>query len=166
MKLSDTRLTVVGLGLMGGSVAAALRGVVANLIGVDQNPQTVDLAAHIGFVDHATMDLASALEACDLVLLANFIHHFDRETCVRLLRKVRAALIDGGHVATVEYAPNDDRVTPPRAAGFALVMLATTPAGDAYTSTELVQMFTEAGFSSTRQCTLPDSVHQIFISRR
>ena len=70
MKLSETRLTVVGLGLMGGSIASALRGVVANLTGVDQNPQTVELATHIGFVDHATMDLASALEDCDLVLLA------------------------------------------------------------------------------------------------
>jgi hypothetical protein len=34
----------------------------------------------------------------NLVLLTNFLHHFDTATCETLLRKVRAALGDGGVV--------------------------------------------------------------------
>ena len=40
----------------------------------------------------------------------------------------------------------EDRITPPLAAGFSLTMLAGTPAGDAYTLSQLRQMATDAGF--------------------
>ena len=69
----------------------------------------------------------------DIVLLTNFLHHFDPPTCVGLLKKVRAALKPGGRVAALEFVPNEDRVSPPMAASFSLTMLATTTAGDAYT---------------------------------
>ena len=38
----------------------------------------------------------------DLVLLTNFLHHFDMATCEALLRKVRAALAEGGRAVTLE----------------------------------------------------------------
>src|SRR5438093_1150020 len=63
----------------------------------------------------------------DLVLLTNFLHHFDEEACVAVLRKVHAALRPGGRAVTVEMIPDENRVTPPEAATFALVMLAGTP---------------------------------------
>ena len=69
----------------------------------------------------------------DLVLLTNFLHHFDMATCEALLRKVRAALADGGRALTLEFVPNEDRISPPEAAGFSMMMLAGTPSGDAYT---------------------------------
>ena len=77
----------------------------------------------------------------DLVLLPNFLHHFDATTNVELLRKVRAALAEGGRVATVEFVPNEDRASPPPAASFSLMMLASTERGDAYTFGELDGMF-------------------------
>lgn len=83
----------------------------------------------------------------DLVLLTNFFHHFDPETCEGLMRKVHAALKDGGRAVTLEFVPNEDRVTPPAEAAFALVMLASTPSGDAYTFSEFDGMFRRAGFS-------------------
>ena len=43
------------------------------------------------------------------------------------------ALNDGGQAVTLEFVPNEDRITPPEQASFALVMLATTASGDAYT---------------------------------
>jgi ubiquinone/menaquinone biosynthesis C-methylase UbiE len=86
-------------------------------------------------------------EGFDLVLLTNFFHHFDRETCVGLMRKVRAALKDGGRAVTLEFVPDEGRVSPPAAASFALVMLGTTPSGDAYTFSEFDAMFREAGFA-------------------
>ena len=81
----------------------------------------------------------------DLVLLPNFLHHFDPDTCISLLRKVHAALHPNGRVVTVEFVPNDDRVSP-ASADFSLIMLVTTPSGDAYTFAELDTMFRSAGF--------------------
>jgi len=46
--------------------------------------------------------------------------------------------------------PNPDRVSPSQTAGFSLVMLATTPEGDAYTFAELEQMLSKAGFQSPK----------------
>src|SRR5206468_379909 len=82
----------------------------------------------------------------DLVLLTNFLHHFDPPTCERLLAKTRAALAPGGRAVAVEFVPDEDRISPPEAAAFSLVMLATTPAGDAYTFREYEGMFRRAGF--------------------
>jgi O-methyltransferase domain len=64
----------------------------------------------------------------DLVLLTNILHHFDTATCEKLLRKVRAALADGGRAVTLELVPNEDRISPPEAAGFSMMMLGGTPA--------------------------------------
>ena len=97
----------------------------------------------------------------DAVLLTNFLHHFDVPTCVSLLRKVRAALKPGGISATLEFVPNEDRVSPPMAAGFSLTMLISTPAGDAYTFPELKAMHSDAGFSRVAAHPIPQSPHTI-----
>ena len=89
-------------------------------------------------------------EGYDLVLIPNFLHHVDAETNVGLLRKIHAALKPGGRAVALEFAPNDDRVSPPASAAFALVMLAGTPGGDAYTVSEIKQMFADAGFKNTQ----------------
>jgi len=85
----------------------------------------------------------------DLVLLPNFLHHFDHATNVKLLKRVRAALKPGGRVATVEFVPNDDRISPPTAAAFSMMMLGSTAGGDAYTFKELDAMFRDAGFGES-----------------
>jgi ubiquinone/menaquinone biosynthesis C-methylase UbiE len=84
----------------------------------------------------------------DVILLTGFLHHFDPPTIDTLLRKVHAALAPRGRVVTVEFVPNDDRVTPPMPAAFSIVMLAGTRAGDAYTFSEFDRIFRKAGFSS------------------
>ena len=83
----------------------------------------------------------------DAVLLTNFLHHFDEATCVALLTKIRAALVPGGITATLEFVPNEDRVTPPMAAQFSMMMLGTTANGDAYTLRDLERMHLAAGFT-------------------
>jgi len=85
----------------------------------------------------------------DLVLLPNFLHHFDHATNVKLLKRVRAALKPGGRLATVEFVPNDDRISPPTAAAFSMMMLGSTAGGDAYTFKELDAMFRDAGFGQS-----------------
>jgi len=75
-KLSGCRVAIWGLGLMGGSLALALRGKVAGLVGVDHDPAIVRLALERGVVDLAlTADspresLAAALHGIHLVILA------------------------------------------------------------------------------------------------
>ncbi|WP_437581088.1 methyltransferase [Sorangium sp. So ce887] len=105
-------------------------------------------------------------EGYDLVLLTNFLHHFDVPTCEALLRKARAALADGGRAVTLEFVPNEDRVSPPNAAAFAMTMLSHTPRGDAYTEAELGAMFGGAGFSRTEFYPLPPSGQHLAISYR
>lgn len=82
----------------------------------------------------------------DLVLVPNFLHHFDQAANEKLLRKVAAALRPGGQTIIVEFVPNDDRVSPPQAARFALTMLTSTRDGDAFTFAELARMLYASGF--------------------
>src|SRR6202046_128077 len=101
----------------------------------------------------------------DIVLLTNFLHHFDPPTCVGLLKKVRAALKAGGRAATLEFVPNEDRISPPLAAAFSLIMLASTVAGDAYTFRELEAMYREAGFDGITAPPMPIGVQTVVLGR-
>jgi 2-polyprenyl-3-methyl-5-hydroxy-6-metoxy-1,4-benzoquinol methylase len=91
----------------------------------------------------------------DVVLVPNFLHHFDHATCTTFLKKCHAALKPGGKVVVVEFVPNADRVSPPMAAAFSLTMLAGTPSGDAYTMAELEKQLSDAGFSNISSHALP-----------
>jgi len=102
----------------------------------------------------------------DIVLLTNFLHHFDPPTNETLLRKVHAALKPDGRAVTLEFVPNDDRISPPETAGFSLVMLAGTKAGDAYTFAELDKMLTNAGFKRSTIHPLPPGFQQVVISEK
>ncbi|MFB3826971.1 MAG: methyltransferase [Bryobacteraceae bacterium] len=102
----------------------------------------------------------------DVVLLTNFLHHLDPPAIDGLLRKVHAALKPGGRVVTLEFVPNEDRVSPPAAAAFSLTMLASTERGDAYTAREYESMFRKAGFSRPEFHLLTPSPEQAIICRR
>lgn len=102
----------------------------------------------------------------DLILLTNFLHHFDPPTNETLMRKVHAALADGGRAVTLEFVPNDDRVTPPESATFAMIMLASTPSGDAYTFAELERIAANAGFSKSSVHPLPPTAQTAVISEK
>jgi ubiquinone/menaquinone biosynthesis C-methylase UbiE len=102
----------------------------------------------------------------DLVLLTNFLHHFDVATCETLLSKVYAALAGGGRAVTLEFVPNADRISPPAAAAFSLTMLGTTPNGDAYTFAELESMLHNAGFARSELHPIPPALQQVIISHK
>lgn len=65
------RLAVVGIGLMGGSIALSLKkkGFVSHVIGVDQNIEHQQQALQLGIVDEI-MSLADAVSASDIIALA------------------------------------------------------------------------------------------------
>jgi 2-polyprenyl-3-methyl-5-hydroxy-6-metoxy-1,4-benzoquinol methylase len=99
-----------------------------------------------------------------VVLLTNFLHHFEPETCETLLRRTRAALAPGGRAVVVEFVTDDSRVNPPAAAVFSLTMLASTPAGDAYTLREYERMFAAAGFSGVEMHQLAPTPQQVLLA--
>jgi 2-polyprenyl-3-methyl-5-hydroxy-6-metoxy-1,4-benzoquinol methylase len=100
----------------------------------------------------------------DIVLLTNFLHHFDQTTCQTLLRKVHAALVPGGRTVILDFVPNEDRVSPPATAKFSLTMLAMTCAGDAYTFSEYERMLGSAGFRSITLHGLPPTPQQVVLA--
>ncbi len=65
------RLTVIGLGLMGGSLALSLkkRGIVTKVIGVDNNPDHQTQALALGIVDEV-MSLEQAIAHSDIIAIA------------------------------------------------------------------------------------------------
>jgi ubiquinone/menaquinone biosynthesis C-methylase UbiE len=102
----------------------------------------------------------------DYVLLTNIFHHFDMPTCEKLMRRVLAALKPGGKAITLEFIPNEDRVTPATAARFAMIMLASTDSGDAYTFSEYEKMFRNAGFAKSTLQPVPESPQQVVVSEK
>ena len=69
-------------------------------------------------------------------------------------------------MAIVEFVPNPDRITPPAAAGFSLIMLATTPEGDAYTFAEYSDMLAQAGFNPPKMHPLPASINVAVVAKK
>ncbi len=66
------RLSIVGLGLLGGSVAKATRAVslAGEIVGVGRRRESLEPALREGVVDHVTTDLAEGVAGADMVLLA------------------------------------------------------------------------------------------------
>lgn len=69
-RLKESVVAILGLGLMGGSLALALRGQCARLIGVDPDPQAIQLAQARQVVDQASTSPQELLAQADLVVLA------------------------------------------------------------------------------------------------
>ncbi len=64
------KITVVGLGLIGGSIIRRLRGFKnAELCGYDINSETIKLAKADGVADVATDDVKTALDGADFIIL-------------------------------------------------------------------------------------------------
>jgi prephenate dehydrogenase len=68
--LKDAKIAIVGLGLMGGSLALALKGKCAALYGIARDPATRELALRQNIVDEAEGDPAKLLPLADIVILA------------------------------------------------------------------------------------------------
>lgn len=70
LSLQQTRVGIIGLGLMGGSLALALRGQVAHVLGVERQALTRQLALRDGIVDEAIEHLTPDVSPVDLLILA------------------------------------------------------------------------------------------------
>ena len=68
--LTESKIAIIGLGLMGGSLALGLRGKCAALYGIDPHLPTLELALSQHIVDYADSDPAKLLPEAGLVILA------------------------------------------------------------------------------------------------
>ncbi|HXR96356.1 MAG TPA: methyltransferase [Terriglobales bacterium] len=153
-------------------IAMAQRNPQAQVYSLDW-PRVLDVAkenaAAGGVADRMHWLEGSAFEldwgtGYDWVLMPNFLHHFDRATCVALLRRAKQALAPEGELAILEFVVDNDRVHPPQSALFAMIMLATTESGDAYSSNEYESMLHEAGFEETELHPLPPGFQRAIIA--
>ena len=72
MSLSIGRLAVIGVGLIGGSLARALRaaGVVDEIVGCGRGRANLEQAVELGVIDRYTHGIADAVQGADVVFLA------------------------------------------------------------------------------------------------
>ena len=125
-------------------------------------------AGRFGVSNRYTLLAGNALEVSfgtgfDAVLVMNLLHHWDRATILLILKKVHAALSPGGQIVVVEFAPNDDRISPPIPASFVMNMLVNTPGGNAYTANENLEMLGKAGFAACEAHPLPPTPQTAFV---
>lgn len=66
------RITIIGLGLIGGSLGLAVKNkrLAREVVGVSRRQSTVRSALSLGAVDSATFDLAKGVKGADLIILA------------------------------------------------------------------------------------------------
>ena len=69
-KLKNARITIVGLGLMGGSLAGALRHKCRTVTGVTRRMETIETALARGLIDRGTTDWQRGVRQSDVVILA------------------------------------------------------------------------------------------------
>lgn len=69
-RLQDAQVTIVGLGLMGGSLAGALQDRCRSVVGVARRAETVKEALALRAIDWGTTDLARGVEQANVVVLA------------------------------------------------------------------------------------------------
>jgi prephenate dehydrogenase len=67
---AKSSVAIIGLGLMGGSLAMALRGRCKQLLGIDRDLDTLEMALSKGIVDIADTDPGAILPQADVVVLA------------------------------------------------------------------------------------------------
>jgi ubiquinone/menaquinone biosynthesis C-methylase UbiE len=171
---AETRVLDVaaGHGLFG--IAIARQNANAKVVALDW-PSVLAVASEnarrLGVSDRYSLLAGDVLEVpfgngFDLVLVPNLLHHWDRQAIQVFLKKAHAALAARGRIVVVEFAPNDDRVSPPVTAAFVMNMFALTQGGDAYTASELVGMLRNAGFSSCEVHALPPTPQTAIIATR
>jgi prephenate dehydrogenase len=89
-RLQEAQVTVVGLGLMGGSLAGALCGKCRAVVGWARRATTIETALAMRLIDRGTGDLEESVHGADIVVLATPVR-----TIVKYMAKIGPLLADG-----------------------------------------------------------------------
>jgi prephenate dehydrogenase len=74
LELAKARVAIVGLGLMGGSLALALRELCLEVVGVDRDPLIISEAIRRGVVNRASLDAREVFFGANVIVLATPVH--------------------------------------------------------------------------------------------
>lgn len=108
------RLVVIGVGLIGGSVAAALRraGLVGHVTGVGRSAANMQRARELGVIDEISTDIASAVQGADTVLLAVPVQQNDRVLAALAPALVAGALVTDAGSTKQDFVAAARRLAP------------------------------------------------------
>lgn len=70
ISLNELNITIIGLGLIGGSLAGALHGKCRQVCGIDRNPNTIDIALQKNILDKGFTEINLEIIHADLIILA------------------------------------------------------------------------------------------------
>ena len=86
------RVTIVGVGLLGGSLAKVMRklGLAKSLVGHGRNKANLEEAKSLGIIDHVALDMQSAVKDADLIVLCSPVR-----TTSQLIMKVASQIKPG-----------------------------------------------------------------------
>jgi ubiquinone/menaquinone biosynthesis C-methylase UbiE len=130
------------------------------------------IAERRGVAERVTWLGGSAFEAplpagrFDAVIMSHFLHHFAPDENSALLRRLFTALKPGGQLLVHDFVPDDARAAHEPALLFAVVMLATTARGNAYTLAEYRPMLEGAGFRDLSLTPLAMGGSSVLAARR
>ncbi len=98
MKMHFQKVTIIGVGLMGGSLALAIKKgeLAGTVLGVDQQPHQLEKAVARGAIDAYTCEPAEGVQGADLVVLATPVGMFET-----IIRQVAPRLSSGCIVTDV-----------------------------------------------------------------
>ena len=128
-----------------------------------ENAQQAGVGQRYGTIPGSAFEVETGT-GYQVILLCNFLHHFDAATCSKFLARMKGALADDGKVYALEFVPNEDRISPPFVAGFDLHMLRQTPAGDTYTTAEYREILAAAGLEMSAATPLDGTAYTAIIA--
>lgn len=96
-KLINSRITIIGLGLIGGSLAMTLKDKgFTNVVGFSKNPKTTERAQQLGAINRVAHSLKESVDNSDIVVICTPILQIEQ-----ILKKIRNHLKDGCIVTDV-----------------------------------------------------------------
>ncbi len=137
----------------------------------DVLPLTQDYIRKAGLADRISTRagdmLAVPLETgqYDLVLLSAICHMFSPEENQQLLKRAYDALAPKGRLVISDFILNPDKTAPRFGALFALNMLVGTRAGASYSEPEYEAWLKQAGFTESKQISIPGPASLIIATK-
>jgi prephenate dehydrogenase len=113
--MTITTLTIVGVGLIGGSIglAAKRRGLVERVVGVGRQPDSLDRARAVGAIDEGCLDLAAALRQADVAVFCTPVDRIAEQVLTGAASCPPGALLtDAGSTKAAIVAAVDGRLPP------------------------------------------------------
>ncbi|MEW6003257.1 MAG: methyltransferase, partial [Nitrospirota bacterium] len=145
------------------SMEMAKKGVDVSLI---DYPETIEIAKRIigkdvvediNFIsgDFMTDDIGKGY---DLIFISQILHAYSEKDNLRILKRCKEALNDGGRIVVQEFYIDNSRIYPPQAALFSVNMLVNTERGRCYSPDEIKGWFLEAGMRNIKKILADDTV--------